>query len=89
MTGLELLRKLPADGHDLPAIMITGESDVAIAVAAMRTGATDFIEKPIGREELIASIYRALEHSRIRTRRWSGENRPRPIWRALRRAKSK
>ena len=45
MTGLELLRKLHADGHRLPAIMITGESDVAIAVEAMRAGATDFIEK--------------------------------------------
>ncbi len=64
MTGLELLRKLRADGHHLPAIMITGESDVAIAVEAMRAGATDFIEKPIGREELIASLDRALEHSR-------------------------
>ena len=64
MTGLELLRKLRADGHHLPAIMITGESDVAIAVEAMRAGATDFIEKPIGREELIASLDRALELSR-------------------------
>jgi two-component system CheB/CheR fusion protein len=64
MTGLELLRKLRADGHHLPAIMITGDSDVAIAVEAMRAGATDFIEKPIGRGELIASIDRALEHSR-------------------------
>jgi two-component system CheB/CheR fusion protein len=64
MTGLELLRKLRADGHHLPAIMITGDSDVAIAVEAMRAGATDFIEKPIGRGELIASLDRALERSR-------------------------
>jgi two-component system CheB/CheR fusion protein len=64
MTGLELLRKLRAEGHHLPAIMITGDSDVAIAVEAMRAGATDFIEKPIGRGELIASLDRALERSR-------------------------
>jgi two-component system CheB/CheR fusion protein len=64
MTGLELLGKLRADGHSLPAIMITGDSDVSMAVEAMKAGAADFIEKPIGREELIASLDRALELSK-------------------------
>jgi two-component system CheB/CheR fusion protein len=64
MTGLELLGKLRAEGHNLPAIMITGDSDVAMAVEAMKAGATDFIEKPISREQLIASLDRALELSR-------------------------
>jgi len=64
MSGLELLRKLHDDGHRLPSIMITGDSDVPMAVEAMKAGALDFIEKPIGREELIASIERALELSR-------------------------
>jgi two-component system CheB/CheR fusion protein len=63
MNGLELLRKLHDDGHRLPSIMITGNSDVPMAVEAMKAGALDFIEKPIGREELIASIERALELS--------------------------
>jgi two-component system CheB/CheR fusion protein len=63
MSGLELLRKLHNDGHRLPSIMITGNSDVPMAVEAMKAGALDFIEKPIGREELIASIERALELS--------------------------
>ena len=63
MTGLELLRKLHDDGQRLPSIMITGDSDVPMAVEAMKAGALDFIEKPIGREELIASIERALELS--------------------------
>jgi two-component system CheB/CheR fusion protein len=63
MTGLELLRKLRADGQNLPAIMITGDGDVTIAVEAMKAGATDFIEKPVGREELLASLDRALEMS--------------------------
>ncbi len=62
MSGLELLRKLRSDGHRLPAIMITGNSDVAMAVEAMKAGALDFIEKPIGREELIAGVDRALDH---------------------------
>ena len=63
MSGLELLEKLRDDGHPLPAIMITGNADVAMAVQAMKAGALDFIEKPIGRGELIASIERALELS--------------------------
>jgi two-component system CheB/CheR fusion protein len=63
MSGLELLRKLHDDGHHLPSIMITGNSDVSMAVEAMKAGALDFIEKPIGREELLVSIDRALELS--------------------------
>ena len=63
MSGLDLLRKLRAEGHSLPAIMITGDSDVAMAVEAMKAGALDFIEKPIGRDELIHSLDRALEMS--------------------------
>ena len=50
MSGLELLQRLSDAGHRLPAIMITGNSDVPMAVQAMKAGASDFIEKPIGRE---------------------------------------
>ena len=64
MSGLQLLRKLRESGYHLPTIMITGDSDVAIAVAAMKAGAVDFIEKPVGREELVASLARALDLSR-------------------------
>ena len=63
MSGLELLHKLHDGGHRVPSIMITGNSDVPMAVEAMKAGALDFIEKPIGRDELIASIERALELS--------------------------
>jgi two-component system CheB/CheR fusion protein len=48
--------------------MITGNSDVPIAVQAMKAGASDFIEKPIGRAELIASITRTLEQSKDATK---------------------
>ncbi len=46
MSGLELLRQLRAADADLPIILLATEPDVATAVAAMRQGATDFIEKP-------------------------------------------
>ncbi len=63
MSGLELLKRLNDDGRRLPAVMVTGKADVAMAVQAMKAGALDFIEKPISREELLASVDRALEHS--------------------------
>ena len=46
MSGLELLRRLRSSGNDVPVILLADESDVPTAVAAMREGATDFIEKP-------------------------------------------
>jgi two-component system, chemotaxis family, CheB/CheR fusion protein len=64
MNGLALLGRLRDAGHRLPAVMITGSSDVAMAVQAMKAGASDFIEKPISRAELLACVDRALEQSR-------------------------
>jgi two-component system CheB/CheR fusion protein len=64
MNGLELLQQLHDTGHRLPAIMITGNADVSMAVQAMRAGASDFIEKPIGPDELLTSVKQALEQSR-------------------------
>ena len=64
MNGIELLQQLHDAGDRLPSIMITGNSDVSTAVQAMKAGASDFIEKPIGRDELITSVERALEQSK-------------------------
>jgi two-component system CheB/CheR fusion protein len=64
MNGLELLQQLHDAGHRLPAIMITGNADVSMAVQAMKAGASDFIEKPISSSELVVSVGRALEQSR-------------------------
>ena len=64
MGGLDLLRHLQSVESRSPAIMITGRSDVAMAVQAMKAGAADFIEKPVGREDLLASIDRALDQAR-------------------------
>lgn len=60
MTGVELLEKLREAGHDMPAVVITGHGDVPMAVAAMKAGASDFIEKPFGDEVLIEAIKRAV-----------------------------
>ncbi len=76
MSGLELLQRLRTNGDAaLPAIMITGQSDVPMAVDAMKAGAVDFIEKPIGREGLLNCIRRAVEQSRDQNARavWQQE----------------
>lgn len=63
MSGVTLLDALRVRGDHLPAILITGDGDVGLAVEAMKTGACDFIEKPVGRAELLASITRAIDQS--------------------------
>lgn len=64
MSGLELLNRLQQSGPALPAIMITGNSDVQTAVRAMKAGAADFIEKPVGATELLAGVRQALALAR-------------------------
>ena len=69
MSGLELLERLHGNGDNLAAIMITGNSDVPMAVTAMKAGAADFIEKPVSSADLSACVARALEQSRDVTKR--------------------
>ncbi|MEO6013687.1 MAG: response regulator FixJ [Devosia sp.] len=61
--GVELLRRLSAQGAMLPAIVVTGHGDVQMAVEAMKNGALDFIEKPFSDEVLIESIQRAVDRA--------------------------
>ncbi|RVA07695.1 response regulator transcription factor FixJ [Mesorhizobium sp. M7A.F.Ca.US.002.01.1.1] len=58
--GIEFLRQLRAGGHTIPVIVMTGHADVALAVQAMKEGASDFIEKPFDDEMLIGAIRSAL-----------------------------
>jgi two-component system, chemotaxis family, CheB/CheR fusion protein len=60
MDGVELLERLKSQGHLLPAIMITGYSDVELAIRAMKAGAQYFIQKPLRGDELFAAIDQAL-----------------------------
>ena len=61
--GLAVQGQLTHLGFDLPVIVITGHGDVSTAVAAMKGGAVDFIEKPFDDERLFASIEAALANS--------------------------
>jgi two-component system response regulator FixJ len=58
--GLAMQSQLSRLGFDLPVIVITGHGDVSTAVAAMKGGAVDFIEKPFDDKRLFASIEGAL-----------------------------
>ena len=73
MKGLELLKRLKEMDRHLPAIMITGNSDVATAVEAMKSGAYDFLDKPFDRLDLLARIDSALERSRGEIKRGDQE----------------
>ncbi|HUO22266.1 MAG TPA: response regulator FixJ [Caulobacteraceae bacterium] len=63
MDGLQLLARLAEAGCALPAIVITGHGDVPMAVAAMKAGAADFLEKPFNDEDLIKAVRAALARS--------------------------
>lgn len=60
LSGIELQKRLKAQGCKAPVILITGHGDISMAVAAMRDGALDFIEKPYDADRLIASIETAV-----------------------------
>jgi two-component system, LuxR family, response regulator FixJ len=62
MNGLEVQNQLRQRRPDLPVIFLTGSSDIPIAVAAMRDGAQDFIEKPFENADLLARIRLAIAH---------------------------
>ena len=63
LSGIDLLEQLRAAGHAVPAIVITGQGDIPMAIRAMKAGASDFIEKPVDRPGLLASVARAMERS--------------------------
>jgi two-component system response regulator FixJ len=66
MSGLDLVHQLDRQGLNVPIILITGHGDVDMAVAAIKIGAFDFIEKPFDEARLLASIRHAAEKGRQR-----------------------
>ena len=67
VSGLDLVRQLNARGSLRPIILITGHGDIDMAVAAIKAGAFDFIEKPFDENRLLASINEAVERGRQQT----------------------
>jgi len=67
MSGIELIERLHSGGHDIPAIAVSGNATVPIAVRAMKAGAADFIEKPVRSAGFLASIKRALDQAESAT----------------------
>ena len=66
ISGLDVLERLKAAMPAMPAIMLTGSSDVKTAVRAMRLGAFDYLTKPMDREEVVLIVRRALETRALR-----------------------
>lgn len=61
-SGLELQRRLNADGRSLPIVFITGHADVPMSVRAMKLGAVDFLSKPFRDQELLDAVWDALRN---------------------------
>jgi two-component system nitrogen regulation response regulator NtrX len=66
LDGLQLLEHIKRDHADLPVVMISGHGNIETAVAAIKRGAYDFIEKPFKSDRLILVATRALETSRLK-----------------------
>ncbi|NBB51201.1 response regulator [Rhizobium sp. CRIBSB] len=72
MSGLDLMTRLYEDGRrDWPVVVISGHADVAMAVAAMKAGASNFLEKPFPP----AALIQAIEDAKV-VRRPAGEDTP-------------
>jgi len=66
--GIDLLRRLRADGYGGVAVVITAYGTVENAVTAMKVGADDYLQKPLSLEELALLVDRHLEQRRVRQR---------------------
>ena len=66
MDGIEILKSVKRDNPDVPIIIISGHGNIEIAVAAIKQGAYDFIEKPFNIDQLTVVVARAMETSRLR-----------------------
>ena len=66
MDGIDILKQVKRNNPDVPVIIISGHGNIEIAVAAIRQGAYDFIEKPFNIDQLMVVINRAMETNRLR-----------------------
>jgi putative nucleotidyltransferase with HDIG domain len=63
--GLMLLETLKESSPEIPVVMISGLHDIRVAISAMRKGAYDYLLKPIGPEQLLNTVRRALDHYKL------------------------
>jgi two-component system response regulator FixJ len=63
MDGIQLVRELGKRGANIPVVLISGHADVPMAVAGIKAGAEDFIEKPVDDNALVAAINRGLSRT--------------------------
>ncbi|MBP1852417.1 response regulator transcription factor [Rhizobium halophytocola] len=61
LSGLETFYRLKSTETEVPVIFLTGHGDVPIAVEALKSGATDFIEKPFNDNQLVNTVLKCLE----------------------------
>jgi putative nucleotidyltransferase with HDIG domain len=66
MDGIALLERIKERFPDLPVVMVTAVHDIGVALQALRNGAYDYLLKPFEREQLLATVRRALEHRRLK-----------------------
>lgn len=66
VSGLELQRRLQAEGDLFPIVFMTGHGDVELAVQAMKAGACDFLQKPFRDQQLLDTVERAVQIGRGR-----------------------
>ncbi|MFP1645538.1 nitrogen assimilation response regulator NtrX [Pontitalea aquivivens] len=66
MDGIDILKAVKRNNPDIPIIIISGHGNIEIAVAAIKQGAYDFIEKPFNIDQLMVVITRAMETARLR-----------------------
>ena len=66
MDGIALLERTKEKFPDLPVVMVTAVHDISIALQAIRNGAYDYLLKPFEREQLLATVRRALENRRLK-----------------------
>ena len=78
MDGIDILKVIKKDYPDVPVVIISGHGNIEIAVAAIKQGAYDFIEKPFNIDQLLVVIRRAMETSRLRHENQSLKRRDAP-----------
>ena len=66
LDGIDILKTVKRDNPDIPVVIISGHGNIEIAVAAIKQGAYDFIEKPFNIDQLMVVVARAMETSRLR-----------------------